>query len=110
MVTRADGYAEREAAKVMIDYARQALPDVKTAITLGADKGYDAQEFIKACLVMGVVPHVAKNTAGRRSAVPDAIAQSEGYAVSQQKRKLHRAGLWLGQNGGWDSPGDGARA
>ena len=50
MVTRADGYAEREAVKIMIDDARQALPDAKTAITLGADKGYDAQEFIEACL------------------------------------------------------------
>jgi len=47
---------------------------------------------------MNIIPHVAQNTSGRRSAVPDAIAQSEGYAVSQQKRKLHRAGLWLGQN------------
>ncbi len=101
MVTRADGHAEREAAKVMIDDARQALPDVKTAITLGADKGYDAQEFIEACLVMGVVPHVAQNTAGRRSAVPDAIAQSEGYAVSQQKRKLIEQGFgWAKTVGG----------
>ena len=95
MVTRADGYAEREAAKVMIDDARQALPDVQSAITLGADKGYDAQEFIEACLAMDVVPHVAQNTSGRRSAVLDAIAQSEGYAVSQQKRKL------IEQSFGW---------
>ena len=101
MVTRADGYAEREAAKVMIDDARQALPDGKTTITLGADKGYDAQEFIEACLSMGVVPHVAQNTTGRRSAVPDAIAQSEGYAVSQQKRKLIEQGFgWAKTVGG----------
>ena len=55
---------------------------------MGADKGYDAQEFIEACLEMKVTPHVAQNTSGRRSAVPEAIARSEGYAVSQQKRKL----------------------
>jgi hypothetical protein len=46
MVTQADGHAEREAAKVMIADARQAMPEGE--ITLGADKGYDAAEFIKA--------------------------------------------------------------
>jgi hypothetical protein len=40
-----------------------------------------------------VTPHVAQNTSGRRSAVPDAIAQSEGYAMSQQKRKLIEQGF-----------------
>jgi len=101
VVTRADGYAEREAAKAMIDDARQALPDGKTAITLGADKGYDAREFIEACLAMNVVPHVAQNTSGRCSAVPDAIAQTDGYAVSQQKRKLIEQGFgWAKTVGG----------
>ena len=101
MVTRADGYAEREAAKVMIDDARQALPDAQTAITLGADKGYDAQEFIEACLAMNVVPHVAQNLSGRCSTVSDAIAQTDGYAVSQQKRKLIEQGFgWAKTVGG----------
>ena len=100
MVTRADGYAEREAAKVMIHDARQAAIDEKTQITLGADKGYDAQEFIEACLAMNVVPHVAQNTSGRRSAVPDAIAQKAGYAVSQQKRKLIEQGFGWAKTAG----------
>jgi len=101
VVTQADGHAEREAAKAMIHDARQALADEQTAITLGADKGYDAQEFIDACLAMGVTPHVAQNTSGRRSAVPDAIAKSEGYAVSQQKRKLIEQGFgWAKTVGG----------
>ncbi len=43
-VTRADGHAEREAAKVIINDARQAAGDASAEITLGADKGYDAQE------------------------------------------------------------------
>ena len=47
MVTHADGYAEREAAKAMIKDARQAVADPKTEVTLGADKGYDAAEFIE---------------------------------------------------------------
>jgi transposase len=93
MVTRADGYAEREAAKVMLGDARQVVPDPQTEITVGADKGYDAQEFIDACREMKVTPHVAQNTAGRRSAVPDEIAGSAGYAISQQKRKRIEQGF-----------------
>ena len=92
-VTIADGYAEREAAKTMIKDASQAAKDEKAQITLGADKGYDAKEFIDACLQMKVMPHVAQNTSGRRSAVPDAIAKTDGYAMSQQKRKLIEQGF-----------------
>ena len=92
MVTTADGYAEREAAKVMIADAKQAAPE-DAHITLGADKGYDAAEFIEALTDMKVLPHVAQNTSGRRSAVPDSIACSDGYAISQQKRKLIEQGF-----------------
>jgi len=43
-----------------------------------------------------VVPHIAQNTTNRSSAVPDEIAQSEGYAISQQKRKLIEQGFgWV---------------
>jgi len=93
VVTSADGHAEREAAKAMIHDASQAAGDANAEITLDADKGYDAQEFIDACIEMKVTPHVAQNTSGRRSAVPDAIAQTDGYAVSQQKRKLIEQGF-----------------
>jgi hypothetical protein len=65
----------------------QAHSTPRTTITLGADKGYDAKAFIDACSELGVVPHVAQNTHNRRSAVPDAIAQTEGYAISMNKRK-----------------------
>ena len=93
MVTTADGHAEREAAKVMINAACEAASDGTINITLGADKGYDAKEFIDACLEMGVTPHVAQNTSGRRSAVPDAIAATTGYSISQNKRKLIEQGF-----------------
>lgn len=92
MVTVADGHAEREAAKVMIHDARQVVGEDRE-MTLGADKGYDAREFIDTLQAMNVVPHVAQNTSGRRSAVPDAIADSDGYAISQQKRKLIEQGF-----------------
>ena len=86
-VTTADGYAEREAAKAMMADARLVAGE-SIKITLGADKGYDAQEFIDALTELKVIPHVAQNTSNRRSAVPDDIAGSEAYALSQQKRKL----------------------
>jgi transposase len=92
LVTRADGYAEREAAKAMLMDARQVLAP-ETVMTVGADKGYDAKEFVDACVAMQVLPHVAQNTSGRRSAVPDEIAASAGYAISQRKRKLIEQGF-----------------
>jgi transposase len=93
MVTQADGFAEREAAKVMINGARQATADPDVEVTLGADKGYDAAEFIEELQRIKVTPHVAQNKSGRRSAVPDEIATSEGYALSQRKRKLIEQGF-----------------
>lgn len=47
VVTRADGYAEREAVNAMVRDARRALPDKQTATMLGVDKGCGVQEFIK---------------------------------------------------------------
>lgn len=95
MLTQANGHAEREAAKLMIRDARAANPEGE--ITLGADKGYDAGEFIKALQDMEVAPHVAQNKAGRASAVPDELAASEGYAISQQKRKRIEQGFGWGK-------------
>lgn len=93
MVTTADGYAEREAAKLMIQDAIEVKGDPEVQITLGADKGYDAKEFIDALTAMKVTPHVAQNTSGRSSAVPDEIATTVGYGISQQKRKLIEQGF-----------------
>jgi transposase len=93
MATRADGYAEREAAKLMIAKARQAVADPSVEVTLGADKGYDAKEFIAELQRLNVTPHVAQNKSGRSSAVPDEIAKSDGYALSQRKRKLIEQGF-----------------
>ena len=76
----------------MINDANQAAKNPDCKITLGADKGYDAKEFIDALQEMNVIPHVAQNTSGRRSAVPAAMAASAGYAISVQKRKLIEQG------------------
>jgi hypothetical protein len=101
VVTIADGYAGREAARVMTNDARQALDDPAREITPGADKGCDAQDVVQACVDMKVTPHVAQNRSGRHSPVPEAIAQSVGYAISQQKRKLIEQGFgWAKTVGG----------
>ena len=42
---------------------------------------------------MSVIAHVAQNTSARRSAVPETLAASEGYALSVQKRKLIEQGF-----------------
>lgn len=90
-VTQADGHAERVAAKAMINDARQVNPEA--AITLGADKGYDAAEFIAELQQLKVQPHVAQNKSGRCSAVPDEVAQTPGYGVSMQRRKRIEQGF-----------------
>ncbi len=92
VVTTADGHAEREAAKVMIAYAKPAA-HAKAEITLGADKGCGVAEFSDALMQMKVTPYVARNTSRRKSAVPDRVAKSEGYVISQQKRKLIEQGF-----------------
>lgn len=85
MVTPADRHAEREAAKLVIQAACEAADDGVISITLGADKVYDATEFIDACQDLGVISHAAQNKLGRRSAVSDVIAASEGYAAQHSQ-------------------------
>lgn len=58
------------------------------AITVGADKGYDCQDFVDCCRQMNTSAHAAQNrTARRRSFVPDEVAETDGYKVSIRRRK-----------------------
>jgi transposase len=83
LITQATGTAEREAAVTMLD----RRPSQGHRVTLGADKGYDAREFIAACKQRRVTPHVAQNTRGRRSAIDGRTVRHAGYAISQRIRK-----------------------
>ncbi len=58
-----------------------------------ADNGYDAGEFVTELRRLKVVPHVARNISGRRSAVPDETARSAGYGMSMQCRKRIEQGF-----------------
>lgn len=80
--TRATGTAERDAGEAMM-----AGLDRAPRSTLGADKNYDTQGFVAAMRRLGVTPHVAQHTNGRRSAIDRRTTRHSGYAVSQRIRK-----------------------
>jgi len=56
-------------------------------VTLGADKGYDAHEFIAELRHMDITPHIAQNDTNRRGAMDERTTRHAGYQVSQKKRK-----------------------
>ncbi|WP_158815548.1 IS5 family transposase, partial [Methylocapsa sp. S129] len=86
-LTPADGHAERVAALHMIE---------PRAITLGADKAYDAEDFVNELRSMKVTPHVAQNTSGRSSSIDGRTTRHGGYAVSQRIRKrIEEAFDWI---------------
>ena len=95
-LTPADGHAERVAALAMIE----PRADRPRAITLGADKAYDAEDFVNELRSMTVTPHVAQNTSGRSSAIDARTTRHGGYAVSQRVRKRIEEGVRLDQDGG----------
>jgi transposase len=91
-LTRVSGHAERLAALEMIE----AVANRPAAVTLGADKGYDAADFVEELRTLNVRPHVAQNTAGRRSAIDRRTTRHPGYEVSQRIRKrIEEAFGWI---------------
>jgi len=91
-LTQADGHGERIAALHMIE----PRADWCQAITLGADKAYDAEDFVNELRAMKVTPHVAQNTSGRSSAIDGRTTRHGGYAVSQRIRKrIEEAFGWI---------------
>ena len=90
-LTRADGHGERVAALALIE----PHADRPRAITLGADKAFDAEDFVNELRTMKVTPHVAQNTA-RRSAIDRRTTRHPGYAASQRIRKrIEEAFGWI---------------
>jgi len=53
MVTQADGFAEREAALLMLAQQQQGS---SRRITVGADKAYDSKDFVAAARALNVTP------------------------------------------------------
>ncbi len=81
-LTKADGHAERKAA---LDMVHRHSPGSTRQLTLGADKGYDAGEFVRELRQACVTPHVAQKS--RYSAIDGRTTRHAGYALSQKRRK-----------------------
>jgi hypothetical protein len=77
--TQATGTAEREAALDMLEGVHGSR-----RVTLGADKGYDTQDFITMCRHMNVTPHVARR---KTSKLDGRTTRHTGYQTSQRIRK-----------------------
>ena len=95
-ITKATGTAEREAALEM-------LGDVSgnKRVTVGTDKAYDTQDFVKQTREMNVTPHVTQNTKGRRSAIDDRTTRHAGYKLSLHCRaRIEEINGWLKTVGG----------
>ena len=91
-LTEASGHAERIAVLHMIE----PRADRPSSITLGADKGYDAEDFVNELRSMNATPHVAQNVSGRSSAIDGRTMRHAGYAVSQRIRKrIEEAFGWM---------------
>jgi len=97
MVTTADGFAERDAALMMLEERRKVR---SRRITVGADKAYDTQDFVTAVRELHVTPHVTKNENGRRSNLDRRTTRHAGYAISLSRRWLVEKSFgWLKQTG-----------
>ena len=91
-LTRVSGHAERLAALEMIE----PFAERPSAITLGADRDYDAGDFVEELRGLNVRPHVARNTNGCRSAIDGRTTRHAGYAASQRIRKrIEEAFGWI---------------
>lgn len=78
-LTQATGTAERESALDMIKGSHGSR-----RVTLGADKGYDTQDFVTMCRHMNVTPHVARR---KTSKLDGRTTRHTGYQTSQRIRK-----------------------
>ena len=98
MVTQADGFAEREAALLMLADKQQGR---SRRITVGADKAYDSKDFVEAVRKLNVTPHITKNDKGRRSNMDGRTTRHPGYGISLSCRWLVEKPFgWLKQTAG----------
>src|SRR2546428_5537689 len=91
MLTQAVGRAERDAGLLLAE----KIPGVKH-VTLGGDKNYDTEEFVRELRRMHITPHVAQNHTNRTSAIDRRTTRHIGYELSQQKRKrVEQSFAWM---------------
>lgn len=91
--TQSSATAEREAALAMLDGLGRSPEKVHPqtpSITLGADIGYQFEDFIAGLRQRRVIPHVAEYQPNEQwpNWLNDQERQHPGFAISQKKRKL----------------------
>jgi hypothetical protein len=97
MVTHADGYAERDAALLVLAEKQEGR---SRRITVGAHKAYDRKDFVSTVRELNVTQHVIKNDKGRTSNLDRRTTRQPGYAISLSRRWLVEEGFgWLKQTG-----------
>lgn len=95
-LTQADGHAERRAA---LDMIHRHSPGSTRRLTLGADEGGDAAEFVTGLRKACVTPHIARKK--RYSAVDGRTTRHPGHALSMRNRKrIEEAFGWAKTVGG----------
>jgi len=85
MVTQSSKTAEQEAALAMVDRLKRCAES-----TLGADKSYQQEQFVKQLRARGVKSHVAEYAPNPKwpNWLSEEERHGEGFAISQRKRKL----------------------
>jgi hypothetical protein len=68
--------------------ADESLPGTHR-VTLGADKGCDARDFVAELRHMEITPHVAQNDANRSSAVDERTTRHTGCQLVSALKKRH---------------------
>ncbi len=89
-------HAERDAALEMLTMLE---PVTGRRRTLGADKGYDTDDFVEGVRALGITAYVSPNVHSRRqrSAIDRRTTRHAGFALSQRKRKLVEEGFGWGK-------------
>jgi transposase len=98
-VSQATGTAERDVVPQLIEEARERGFHPRT---LGADKSYDTRDCVADLRQRNVTPHVAQNTARRRSAIDRRTTRHAGYRMSQWIRtRIEEIFGWMKTVGGF---------
>lgn len=99
LVTTASGTAECAVVPSVMDGLRERRFHPET---VGLDKGYDTRDLVAKLRARDITPHVAQNTAGRRSAIDGRTTRHVGYAISQRIRmKVEEIFGWIKTVGGF---------
>src|SRR3954454_19405351 len=99
LVTTASGTAECAVVPSVMDDLRERRFHPET---VGLDRGYDTRDLVAKLRARHITPHVAQNTAGRRSAIDGRTTRHAGYAISQRIRmKVEEIFGWIKTVGGF---------